>query len=324
MQFSFELALAAFFGGALGAMIGALQAFALCGFAIVVGESYRILTHPWATLFGIDVTNDIGFGVLGPHIAFAGGAAAVAFVARDPSYSTDFSYHPAKEITKPLIGHPSAVLLGGIFGLLGYILYLGMLALPVPTDPIAAVVVLSALIHRGLFGYAILGYRNRSLRTLILSPGRAAELWLPYQSSWLRVVGIGSVMGCIGGILAFVTGSAFLAFGISAASLYILCISDVPLPVTHHLTLPGSTIVVAVIGDISQTVSAELLIVGLILATIFGSLGGICGEIAQRIAYAHAETHLDPPAVSIVVTIVVIGLLASAGIIPDSAWISLP
>jgi hypothetical protein len=37
-----------------------------------------------------------------------------------------------------------------------------------------------------------------------------------------------------------------------------------------------------------------------------------------------ADTHLDPPAASIVVTSFLIGLLAIVGLLPSAAWIPTP
>jgi hypothetical protein len=52
-----------------------------------------------------------------------------------------------------------------------------------------------------------------------------------------------------------------------------------------------------------------------------GALAGVLGELAGRVLYAHADTHLDPPAASIVLTTFLIGLLdvlglLSQGVIP--------
>ena len=55
-----------------------------------------------------------------------------------------------------------------------------------------------------------------------------------------------------------------------------------------------------------------------------GVLGGLLGELFQRVFYAHAETHLDPPAASIVVTSGVVAALALVGVLPTAAWVPLP
>ncbi len=50
----------------------------------------------------------------------------------------------------------------------------------------------------------------------------------------------------------------------------------------------------------------------------------VVGEVLQRALYAHAETHLDPPAASIVVTSFLIGVLAMAGVLPSPVWVPTP
>lgn len=61
-----------------------------------------------------------------------------------------------------------------------------------------------------------------------------------------------------------------------------------------------------------------------VMLAAFGAIGALIGELAQRVFYAHAQTHLDPPAASIVVTSLLIAILVLGGIFPNSAWISLP
>jgi hypothetical protein len=55
-----------------------------------------------------------------------------------------------------------------------------------------------------------------------------------------------------------------------------------------------------------------------------GLFGGLAGELLQRVLYAHAKTHLDPPAASIVVSSLAIGLLAMAGLVPSAVRVPTP
>lgn len=99
------IALAAFAGGVLGASMGALPSFVLCGFVVVAGEAANLagrsaaltggLGDP-ATTGAVGITANVGLGVvLGPHVAFGGGAAAAAYGARKGYLETNFDYHPA-------------------------------------------------------------------------------------------------------------------------------------------------------------------------------------------------------------------------------------
>lgn len=316
-----EFVLLAFAGGVFGASIGALNAFAFTGFLVIAGEMIRMV--PSTSGIGADVTGDIAFGVfLGPHVAFAGGAAAVAYTAKKGYTEAEpDGYHPAKNIVEGLGTRPDVLAVGGIFGLVGYLFGEASTAVSAPYDPVAAGVVVSALVHRAAFGYTVIGYRSRKQET--------DETWLPYQTSPAGVAFLGAGAGVLGAYTAYATGSSFLAFGISAATLSLMCAGADRIPVTHHMTLPASTAVVALTGASSGNVPVESVQrLGLweviLVGVFFGIVGALAGELAQRVFYAGAETHLDPPAVSIVVTTFFIAVLALSGALPGAAWIPVP
>lgn len=317
---AWELLLAAFAGGAFGAAIGALQAFSLAGLMVIIGELY-VLVYRTTGLEQppIDITGSIAFGVvLGPHVAFGGGAAAVAFAAKRGYLETEFEYHDAKLITRGLGSRPDILIVGGLFGMIGYLVATSARSLGVPTDPVALGVVLSAVVHRLAFGYDLIGASPRQLfdmtpfergkrerpdGTVTTDGGQgrlAVEPWLPYQYRWSHVISLGAVVGILGGYIAYYTASAFLAFGISAVALAFMCAGVTQVPVTHHMSLPASTVVVASVdssGPITPTAIAATVPLGeaVVLGLLFGVIGAIVGELAQRIFYAHADTHLDPP-----------------------------
>jgi len=137
---------------------------------------------------------------------------------------------------------------------------------------------------------------------------QVVEPWLPEHSDWVQLAVLGTGVGVASGYIALVTGSVFLAFGITAASLLFLAVGLYDLPVTHHMALPASIAALAMGAD-AEPVAA------LALAGAFGLIGALLGEFAQRTLYAHADTHLDPPAVSIVLTSLLIGALAAAGVL---------
>ena len=345
-----ELLIAAFAGGLFGAALGPLPAFVFTGVLVIVGETLAIVHRTLGPETAVPpVTDAIAFGVVfGPHVSFAGGAAAVAFAAhRGYIDAPGFAYHPAKLITRGLGTKPDVLLVGGAFGVLGHLLLVGSTTISAPWDPVAMAVVLSALAHRVVFGYDLVG--NVRMKDLLdMSPferqaGTAAdgsgsterkrppvEPWLPYMYRWDGVALLGGAVGVLGAYLAYVTGSAFLAFGISAATLLFICAGVDGIPVTHHITLPASTAVLAVAGvpmteATPETVAAAIpLWEALALGAVFGLVGALVGELLQRIFYAHAETHLDPPAASIVVTSALVALLAMAGVFETSVWVPHP
>jgi hypothetical protein len=331
-----ELLVAAFAGGAFGAAVGALPSFSLAGLAVVVGELYAMATSATdAEAPLVDVTGAIAFGpVLGPHVAFGGGAAAVAYAARRGYLDANGEPHDAKGITRGLGARPDVLAVGGAFGVVGYWVatLAGTLALPV--DPVALGVVVSALAHRAALGYSVVG--DSAGRRFDMDPALSAvtdggrptvDPWLRYQCRWTHVATLGLVVGVLSAYVAYLTGSAFLAFGITVTVLFLLCAGAPDVPVTHHMALPASTVVLAlagvsgagpVPGDVAPAVDRG---VALAAGGAFGLLGGLLGEMAQRVCYAHAETHLDPPAASIVVTSVLIAGLAALGVLPAAAWL---
>jgi hypothetical protein len=338
-----EMLLAAFAGGAFGAAVGALPAFALAGLMVIAGELYELAARTAGVAPAVDVTGAIGFGVvLGPHVAFGGGAAALAYAAKRGYLDTDFDYHQAKEVTRGLGSRPDVLAVGGVFGVVGYWIATLSATVAAPVDPVALGVVGSALVHRAALGYSLVGARPG--QWLDMSPyerstgdaeavadgGRTVEPWLPYQYRWGNVLALGLVVGVLGAYVAYLTASPFLAFGISVVALVFLNADVAEIPVTHHVTLPASTAVLALVDAPPAALTPELVAGAVPLGTAlavgaaFGVVGALAGELLQRVLYAHAETHLDPPAASIVVTSLLIGLLAIAGLVPSAVWIPTP
>jgi len=349
-----ELLAAAFAGGAFGAAAGALPSFSLAGLVVVVGELYAMGVRSLGGAVPVDVTGGVAFGaVLGPHVAFGGGAAAVAYAARRGYLDSTGEAHDPKDVTRGLGSRPDVLAVGGAFGVVGYWVATLAGSLSIPVDPVALGVVVSALAHRVALGYSVVGASEG--RLFDMSPfdsergdaavetdggrdgatddgslGPTVDPWLPYQYRWGEVAALGAVVGVLSAYTAYLTGSAFLAFGITVSVLFLLCAGVADIPVTHHMALPASTVVVALAGVSGgapapgAVAGAVPLGVALALGGAFGVLGGLVGEVAQRVFYAHAETHLDPPAASIVVTSGAIGALAIAGVLPAAAWVPTP
>lgn len=327
------LIIAAFAGGAFGAAIGALPAFVFTGLMVIAGEAG-----------GLDgVTGSVAFGaVFGPHISFAGGAAAAAYAAKKGYMNTGFDYHEAKNITYAFGPQGDVLAVGGMFGILGLVITTFSANLNMPWDPIAIAVVLSALIARVAFGYSVIGKvydgildmssfdtekKKSSDEGTVPDTVKAAterfavEPWLPHQYTWGSVAFLGLVAGLLGGYIAVETDSAFLAFGISAASLFFLNLGVERIPVTHHMTLPASTIALAVMADQGGALSGMGDTSAIIVAGIFGVICALFGEISQRIFYAHGDTHVDPPAAAITLGTLLIAILYFAGIVGTGVWI---
>ena len=339
----------AFAGGAFGAAIGALPAFILTGLLVIAGAAANIVGVAPEGAVGLV---GVGFGhVFGPHISFAGGAAAAAYAAKRGYMDSGFDFHNAKDIGFALGTKPDVLAVGGAFGLLGIAVEQLSRNLLIPVDPIPVSIVVSAFVHRAVFGYALIGKpqgsglldmgpfeRGDTLAatanggTAVDSNGTenggesasewlATEPWLPQQYKWANVAMIGLAAGLASGYLAFRTGSPFLGFGLSAASLLFLNLGVERFPVTHHITLAGSTIFLAVTASGEAALAGLPPAVGLLFAGGLGVIAALAGEVTQRIFYAHGRTHIDPPAMAIIIWSFGVGLLYVAGVLPTGVWI---
>jgi hypothetical protein len=335
------LLIAAFAGGAFGAAIGALPAFVFTGIMVIAGEAG-----------GLDgVTGAVAFGAFfGPHVSFAGGAAAAAYAAKQGYMDSGFDFHEAKNITYALGPKVDVLVVGGLFGILGALIRQVSAGFGLPWDPIAMGVVLSALFHRLFLGYSLIGQvqgtgvfdvtpfergdtRSSDAGTIPdhFKPATdrfAVEPWLPHQYKWANVGFLGLTVGFLGAYAAIETGSPFLAFGISAASLLFLNLGVQNFPVTHHITLPSSTIALAVAasgdGVREALFSGASDVSALVAGSVFGVICALFGEAFQRVFYAHGDTHWDPPAAAIVFGTVLIALLYFGGVVGTTVWVPTP
>ncbi|RBI64035.1 hypothetical protein DMJ13_05920 [halophilic archaeon] len=365
-----EMLLAAFAGGAFGAALGALPAFIFTGFMVVAGEAANVVGKAVAgtsagtasELAAVGITGSIAFGPpFSPAISFAGGVAAAAYASKKGYMESGFDYHNAKDIAFALGTKPDVLAVGGAFGVLGYWFTVVSSTLGMPYDPIAMGVVLSAFAHRLVFGYDLIGDTSTGLlnmkpfeegnRRVIGETATAedggndpaadggteegrfvVEPWLPHQYEWANVATIGLVVGVLAAFIAYETGSPFLAFGISAASLLFLNCGVENIPVTHHISLPASTAALALAPAgvaVSQVPPAEVaaavpLLPALVVGGVFGVVSALAGEVVQRVFYAHADTHLDPPAAAIVVGTFLVAVLAAVGVFPQAVWVPVP
>ena len=350
-----EMLIAAFAGGAFGAAIGALPAFIFTGFMVIAGEAANLARGTAAEAAGVDpstlgaigITGSVAFGpVFSPAISFAGGAAAAAYAAKRGYMDTGFDFHEAKNIAYALGTKPDVLVVGGLFGIVGYWLTVASSTLAMPYDPIAMGVVLSALVHRLALGYPLVGDASNGLlnmrpwedeeRRVIGEPATAGasetdggvarerflvEPWLPHQYKWVNVGLLGVVMGILGGFIAVKTGSAFLGFGISAASLVFLNCGVENVPVTHHMTLPSSTAALAALPAGFDPASQSAVLTAVVAGAVLGGVCALFGELFQRVFYAHGDTHWDPPAAAIVFGTFLVAVAAALGVFPDTAWV---
>jgi hypothetical protein len=281
--------LLAFCGGVFGAMLGGLLTFILVGFLGLIGIAFICAKIPY------DWIGTISFGpFFGPHIAFAAGVAAAAYAKKIKALAS------GKMITVPLLSLQklSVLLVGGLFGVFGYIVAFGIgKVLPGKIDGVALTVVISAIVVKVLFSGELFGKVGDEDKKLggRYSP-MAKTAWVSYQSlAWEKTL----LAIAVGGLSAYVTyvmlqnpqtagAAVYVGFCISAASLIFLQFGA-PIPVTHHITLCASYGVVASGGNLYWGFAAAI-------------IAAFLGDFLARTFYNYGDTHVDPPAMAIAVT----------------------
>ncbi|KAA5607070.1 permease [Roseospira marina] len=292
--------LAAFGGGIFGAAIGALPAFEFVGFLVMIGVAIDLAGA------GGDFYS-IPFGMFGPHVGgFAAGVAAAAYAAKKKKLDT------GRNIVAGLMGlnSPDVLLVGGAFGILGYLLQWTFAQVPdfgpgiAWTDTVALTVAVSGIIARFLWGTCGLCGCAEPGRHFY-APTDGAK-WLVFMSDWGQLIVIGLGGGLMAGYLGLTLGAPgiFLSFGIAAASLIFLQFG-VNVPVTHHIMLPSAIVAVS---------SGSLIAAG-----IAGVLCAFVGEFFARTFLSHGDTHIDPPACTIATMTLVFNGLTALGV-----WAMIP
>jgi hypothetical protein len=295
MEFSILYLVAAFGGGIFGAAVGGLPAFILCGVAAIVGAGIAAATGD-GTFSSI-----VAWGpILGPQISFAGGAAAAVYAAKKGKLPGG-----GRDIATALLGlnSPDILLVGGLFGVIGYLLQWLFANLPMIgdmgfTNPIALSIVVNAIIARLVFG-----------KTGVFGKVRAGDnrwrvsdvaSWLPWLDSPLTLLTVGLGFGImVSWSSVQLPAAAGLWFGIATVTLFFLQFG-VKVPVWHHIALAAEQVIVFAGADIWWGVAFAL------LATYLGDFYG-------QLFTAHGDSHIDPPSATLFTTFTIMAVLKYVG-----------
>ena len=294
--------IAAFGGGIIGAYMGALPAFILTGVLALAGTAVSIAGGD-----GSFIINSMAFGsFVGPHIAFAGGVAAAAYAGRKGKLTS------GADIASPLngLGAPDVLLVGGVFGVFGYIVatLIGMTPLGPLTDLPGITVVISGIVARLVFGKTGLTGKYT---------GKGPRTWFSTGTTFVYNVVLG---GGIGIAVSFVAAAisksapeawaatisgnfAVMCFGFAAITL-IFTQTGSAMPGTHHIMLPSG--LAAVVGITAWGPY------GAFLGVVFGILGSLLGDFFGNTFNSHCDSHIDPPAFTIFLLTIVVSLLRIA------------
>lgn len=304
-------------GGAFAAAIGAQTSFTFTGFAYLFGMA-GLLAAPNSEALG-GFIDYVAFGpVFGPHIAWAGGAAATAYAGK-----MGYIEH-GRLVAQPLtLNRPDIFLVGAVFGMGGYATNIGLAQIPGFgeglgwTDTVALTVVLSHVVARVLFGV-----KTRSIFGPYpygpLGTGEGSH-WVEHQERWSMTTIHGFFSGLIFaagavwviqnfGADSVIGGKIFLiGWAISALTLLYLS-TGVPTPVTHHMTIIGALAAAKFLIVFSLSPLAAVLI-----GAVFGAIAGLVGEALARLMNNNGDTHIDPPALAIFpMTTVIFAICAMA------------
>lgn len=281
---------AAFGGGVLGAMLGALPVFILTGVFAVVGGLMGM-----AGIAELSI-GSITFGsMLGPHIAFAGGVAAAAFAGKKKLIPNGADILYSLNGT----GSSAVICVGGMFGVMGYLikLFYGDI-LHLRTDLPAITVITLAIITRLVFGTTGLFGKYE---------GTEKRAWVPTGSPLVYNILLGLGIGAaVSGVAVSLLSSGaskeamamfpIACFGLSAVSL-IFVQTGFAAPASHHITLPAA----------SAAVMTGNVWIGVLVA-IFCT---VLGDTLAKTFNSHCDTHIDPPAFTIMLSMFLVnGLFA--------------
>lgn len=261
---NFIMAILAFLAGVLGTILGGTQTFVCTGLIGII-VSILSLLHIHIPLLSDVILNIIFL----PCIIFNGAGAATAYAAL---------HHPIKGTqtdTSLLFTKDYKVFLcGGLFGLLGYLLFSLFSAFQLPMDIGALVVVIVGVIGRLLFNKSG-QYMNKKGFT----PTRQATINLfTFQIIFAIIISLLTI-----GIVN-ITQMTAIGFYISAFSL-IIALKYPRFPATHHISM--------VVGYAFMQTG------NILLSVIFGIIAHLIMTIFGITFNVDCGTHIDPPAVAI-------------------------
>lgn len=316
----FTLLIIAFGAGLLASMIGAVNTFIFAGVVAIAAI--------FGGAAGAPAVGLIAFGpVFGPHVAFAGAVAAAAF-AMIRNHIPNGS-----DIVTPLnkFGDPLVLIVGGIFGMIGYLItyILGDLLGPLLftgflgedagnwTDTISLSLLITMFIVRLLFGRT--GLTGKF-------PEGEKRVWFPSGQRLGYLITMGLGVGLLfGGItvslgtLGLIEGSSealylfnmmpLIGFGLGGFGLLFI-VMGIDCEAWFHLSYPGATTAVIIFGTTLNPIAA------MIGAAVTGIVSAVLAGLFNNIFDTNVDTHINGPVLAIVVVQTINFLLLGGIIMP--------
>ena len=271
-MFSASTAFLAFCLGVVGAIFGGTQVFITTGFA-----GLFIYALKAAGVESEFLMNTLLNTVFLPAVIFNAASVSTAFAARR-GYDVD-----GWDVTHSLLftHDPLVMLVAGVGGLAGYLVFATAVSLGVPADQGSVSVILIGILTRLIFGQG--HWVNPEATAYYKREG--VRYWL------FQLVNGVAICSVVAIVLSHVDPAYYtIGFSVSAA-LILLSTFDVQhktYPTTHHETLVVGYAMGATGGNV-------------VVAVLFGLLANLIYLLFARYCNENCDTHIDPPAVAIAI-----------------------
>lgn len=294
---TFITILLSFFGGVLATCMGALGSVILCAFLAIIGI--------FAVMAGCEYNLVIGFAFgffFSPHLGLGPAAVALGY-AKKKGYVED-----SKGIALPLImlGKPSVLVVGGIFGVAAYFINAGLSAiLPGKLDTISATIVIIGIICKALWGNEGVigkvpegdkrfGVYSKNNWMPHMPYGEGITFWLfaggaSLLSAWMYWEISEYAKAVNSELIASI--AIFPVFALAVISLTLLC-TGLPCPVFHHIGLVASY--AAMMAYAAGANEITVLLWGLSC----GILSHFAADLLADLFLVYGDGYVDPPSLS--------------------------
>ncbi len=310
--FSTNTLLLCFGGGVMGAALGGLFSFVICGLLVLVGCAIVMCGGSEFVLL------QIGLGpIWGPHVGgFTAGVVAVTYAA---GIKKNIASESGKDILSPLVDTSWDVLfVGGIAAVIAHLLLQVLAKIPVINtfDIIALNVVIMAMAARLVFMREMPWGNLESIKKIgYFNTDNGALSWVPWAATPNRICMIGIGVGFLSGGLALNIKEMMEASGTYASAggpvvPVIICWSIAAISLIGLELGTGEIQKFPVWHCQSILAAIAALTFGSIFAGVLvGVLAAVLQEVVARAFWHHGSNHIDPPAAAIAVGTFIINLL---------------
>ncbi len=268
-MFSASTAMLSFLIGIVGTIFGGTQTFIMTGFAGIFIYGLKA-----AGIESAFLTDTLLNTVFLPAIIFNAASVASAYASRKHDIEGWDVNHSLLFTHDPLVS-----LMGGVGGLIGYLIFAFAQFINLPADQGSFSVILVGILTRLVFGHG--HWVNPNATAYYKKEG--PRYWA-FQA--INAVGI---CGLTAAVLSYVDPAFYnIVFNISAALILLSGFDAMrrTYPTTHHETLVVAYAMAATGGNV-------------VVSALFGIVANLIYLLFARYFNENCDTHIDPPAVAI-------------------------